>query len=156
MNKENKKRYTDLYLKYQLEKYPSFKDKMNCIPSPKLVENGSNSLTKLIVEFININGYQAERISTTGRMLDNTKVSTDILGGKRTIGSVQWIKGNSTKGSADISATIKGRSIKIEVKWGADRQSEIQKKYQSDIERAGGIYFIAKSFDEFINFYDTL
>ncbi len=30
----------------------------------------------------------------------------------------QWTKGTGTPGSADISATIKGRSVKIEVKYG--------------------------------------
>jgi hypothetical protein len=46
------------------------------------------------------------------------------------VAGIQWTKGTSTAGSADISATIKGRSVKIEVKIGKDRQSEAQKKYQ--------------------------
>jgi hypothetical protein len=57
------------------------------------------------------------------------------------------------KGSADLSATINGRSVKIEVKIGRDKQSEFQKKYQEQIEQAGGIYVIIRSFSEFLNFY---
>jgi hypothetical protein len=67
----------------------------------------------------------------------------------------QWTKGTGTPGSADISATIRGRSVKIEVKYGKDRQSEVQKVYQQMIEDAGGVYYISRTFDDFIEFYDN-
>ena len=121
----------------------------------KFTDKTANSLTKAIVKWINLNGYQAERISTSGRWVDNSKVVTDVLGNQKKIGSGKYIKGSGTKGSADISATIKGRSIKIEVKM-KDKQSEAQKEYQKAIERAGGIYFIAKDFTSFYEFYSTL
>ena len=122
----------------------------------KFTDRTANGLTKAIVKWINLNGYQAERISTSGRWVDNSKVVTDVLGNQKKIGSGKYIKGSGTKGSADISATIKGKSIKIEVKIGKDRQSEAQIEYQKAIERAGGIYFIAKDFDSFYEFYTTL
>ena len=59
-----------------------------------------------------------------------------------------------TKGTADISATIKSLSVKIEVKIGNDRQSEEQKQYEQSIKNAGGYYFIAKDFESFYNWYD--
>lgn len=70
-------------------------------------------------------------------------------------GRIVWRKSNTTKGSADISATIAGRSVKIEVKIGPDRQSEAQRRYQAAIERAGGLYFIAKDFTSFVEWYNT-
>lgn len=121
----------------------------------KYTDKTANGLTKAIVKWINLNGYQAERISTSGRWVDNSKVVTDVLGNSKKIGSGKYIKGSGTKGSADISATIKGRSIKIEVKM-KDKQSEAQIEYQKAIERAGGIYFIAKDFTSFYQFYSTL
>jgi hypothetical protein len=66
----------------------------------------------------------------------------------------KWTKGTGTKGSADISATINGRSVKIEIKYGKDRQSEAQIRYQEMIEKAGGTYLIVKSFDDFIQWFD--
>ena len=39
------------------------------------------------------------------------------------------------------------------VKYGKDKQSEYQKQYQKDIERAGGVYLIARNMDEFIEWY---
>jgi hypothetical protein len=122
----------------------------------KYSDKTANGLTKAIISWINLNGYQAERISTTGRYVDNSKIVTDVLGNRKKIGSGKYIKGTGTNGSADISATIKGKSIKIEVKIGKDKQSEAQIKYQQMIEKAGGIYFIAKNFDDFYNFYITL
>nr|MDQ3022693.1 hypothetical protein [Bacteroidota bacterium] len=74
-------------------------------------------------------------------------------GSTRTIGSTKWIKGTGTNGTADISATIKGRSVKVEVKIGTDKQSSFQKKYQLDIENAGGYYFIARNFQDFYDWY---
>jgi hypothetical protein len=100
----------------------------------------ANGLTKMICDWINYNGGQAERISTTGRYI---------------VAQRKWIKGSGTKGSADISATINGKSIKIEVKIGKDRQSDNQKRYQEMIERAGGIYYIAKDFDSFYEWYNA-
>lgn len=122
----------------------------------KYSDKNANELTKSIIAFIKLKGGQAERINTTGRMIDNRKTYTDPVGFRRQISSMQWIPSTSTKGSADISATIVGRSLKIEVKHGRDRQSEAQRRYQADIERSGGIYFIARTFDEFYKWYNEI
>lgn len=119
----------------------------------KFNDNTANSLTKSIIRWLQLNGWQAERISTTGRYIDNSKIVTDVLGSIKKIGTGKYIKGSGTNGSADISATIKGRSIKIEVKIGKDKQSDAQKEYQKNIEKAGGIYIIASDFDDFIMWY---
>lgn len=129
-------------------KYPNMP--IDYIPLYKYTDKTANGLTRCIIDYLEFNGCQAERISTTGRMVDNTKTFTNVLGITKQIGSKKWIKGSGTKGSADISATINGKSVKIEVKIGKDRQSEHQKKYQESIEKSGGIYWIAKSFEDFI------
>lgn len=59
-----------------------------------------------------------------------------------------------TRGTADIHAIIKGKAVKIEVKIGKDRQSIFQKEYQKNVEKAGGIYYIAKDFDSFYEWYN--
>jgi hypothetical protein len=41
------------------------------------------------------------------------------------------------------------------VKYGKDRQSDAQKVYQKMIEDAGGVYYISRTFDDFIEFYDN-
>ena len=148
MNKQNKAKLQELYLKDFKEKYPSVPE--HCIPMEKFNDTTANGLTKTIIKFIQMIGGQAERVSSMGRMIDNRKVSTDVLGRQRTIGTMKYIPGTSTNGTADISAIYKGISFKIEVKIGKDKQSEAQKKYQKDVERAGAVYIIAKDFDNFI------
>ena len=135
----------------QRRKHPNFPPQ--CLPSIKVSDNSANSLTKCIVNFLNLSGCQAERISTTGRWIDESFTYTNIMGQTRKAGSGRYIKGSGTKGSADISAIINGKSVKIEVKYGKDRQSDDQKKYQENIERAGGVYIIAKDFQSFYDWY---
>ena len=151
MNKENKALLKALELEI-------LKDKSTM--NPRYLEdlltdwndNSANSLTKSIEFYINANGFQAERINTMGVYREGKKIqvgeNTRQLKGT-------WTPSTSTKGSADISATIRGRSVKIEVKYGKDKQSEVQKRYQESIEAAGGTYFIARNFDEFIIFYNN-
>ena len=117
------------------------------IPKTMYKDSTANGLTRAICDYINYNGYQAERINTMGTAREKKTTAGKVIG-------VTWTKGTSTAGSADISATIKGRSVKIEVKIGKDRQSDAQKRYQENIEKAGGIYIIAKDFDSFVEWYN--
>jgi hypothetical protein len=86
-------------------------------------------------------------------MVDGRKQVTDVIGRTKTIGTAKYIPTTGTKGSADISATINGKSVKIEVKIGKDRQSQDQIQYQQRTEQAGGIYLIAKDFQGFYEWY---
>lgn len=132
-------------------KYPEMP--IQYIPRAVYSDTTANKLQKAIIDFLNLSGWQCERISVQGRYIDNSKVVEDCLGRKRKIGSGKYIPSSMQKGSADLSATIAGRSIKIEVKIGKDRQSEAQKQYQQQVEQAGGVYLIAKDFQCFIDWY---
>lgn len=118
-------------------------------------DDSANNLTRCIIDFLKFSGWQAERIANIGRRIDTRCTFADVAGRSRTIGSSKWIKGTGTNGTADISATIKGLSVKIEVKYGRDRQSEAQRTYQSQVQQAGGLYFIASSFEQFLNWYNA-
>lgn len=131
------------------------------VPKRTYTDRTANGLTKCIIEWINLNGGCAERIISTGRMIDHTKVVSNTLGQRMRIGSIGYIPGTTRNGTADVSATLKGVaghviSWKIEVKIGKDRQSEAQRKYQADIERAGGVYTLARDFAGFILEYKRL
>ena len=157
MTKENKAKLEELYINYTKQNYPNFPE--YAIPKEKFSDKTANDLTKTICKFITYIGGQAERISNQGQYRDNTKVVTDVLGRKRTIGSGTWTKGQGTNGTADISSTIPikmkngqtiGLSLKIEVKIGKDRMSQAQGRYKQEIEKTGGRYMIAKDFDSFL------
>lgn len=154
MTKENKKLLEELYLKVTKQNYPNFPE--FAIPPEKFSDKTANDLTKTICKFISYIGGQAERISNQGQYRDNTKVVTDVLGRKRTIGSGTWTKGQGTNGTADISAVYRGKSFKIEVKIGKDRMSQAQLRYKQEVERAGAFYIIARNFDDFIDDFREL
>lgn len=142
----------ELFLSANKQMFPNVPTHARC--APKYNDKTANGLTKCIIDFINLSGGFAERINNTGRQIDKRTTYTDVIGNTKTIGSINWIKGTGTNGTADISATIKGLSIKVEVKIGTDKQSEAQKEYQLKTERSGGIYFIAKDFDSFYNWFN--
>lgn len=124
------------------------------VPKTKFSDNSANNLTRAVIAWIKLHNGQAERINTTGRYLPGKTVQKGFYGSTTTKG--KYIPTTSTPGSADISATIRGRSVKIEIKYGADRQSDAQRKYQQDIEAAGGIYWIVKTFDQFVELWKQL
>lgn len=132
------------------KKHPQF---AKYAPKAKYRDDTANGLTRCILDFLHFNGWQAERINTTGVPIDRRREVTDVLGHTRTIGSIEWRTGGGTNGSADISATIRGQSVKIEVKIGKDKQSEAQRQYQQAVEQAGGLYYIAKDFTSFVAWY---
>lgn len=152
MNKENKARLVAMEREYLQEKYPSVPD--HALAMSKWSDTSANGLTKCVTAWIQMSGFQAERINTMGVYREAAKVK-DVDGISRTVGKGKWTKSTSTAGSADISATIKGRSVKLEIKYGKDVQSDAQKRYQESIERAGGIYLIVRNFDEFVTWWDN-
>jgi hypothetical protein len=145
-----KKEYKAMLHEMKLQRYaithPNYPQ--DYIPKTMYKDSTANGLTRAICDYINYNGYQAERINTMGTAREKKTTAGKVIG-------VTWTKGTSTAGSADISATIKGRSVKIEVKIGKDRQSDAQKRYQESIEKAGGTYYIARNFDSFVEWYEN-
>lgn len=141
-----------LIVEAKKKKYPSIPP--DYIAAVKYRDDTANSLTRCIIDFIRVKGGQSERINCTGRPIDRTQTFIDCLGRQRTIGSIEWIPGTGTKGSADISCCISGLSVKVEVKIGSDRMSQAQKNYQQAVEAAGGIYYIARDFTSFLEWFN--
>ena len=152
MKRENKERMNDLYKLHTKKNHPNYPEKY--IGVYRISDNSTNGLTRCVIDFLTFNGWQAERISSTGRYIDKRKKVTDVVGRTAVIGSGEWIPGTGTKGTADISATINGRSVKIEIKFEKDRQSDAQKRYEDSIVSAGGVYLIVRNFDDFLEWYN--
>ena len=152
-----------LYAKLRTDykaRHPNYPDHLT-LPMRTYKLNTANGLTQAVIEWVKAHGYQAERVSTTGRLIDRSEVVTDVLGFKRRIGSMEWIKGTGTTGSADIHATIPlkhsngfGVSVKIEIKVGKDRLSPAQKKYGEQMELAGGVYLVVKELNDLFQWWD--
>lgn len=107
-------------------------------PKYPKVDN-ANGLTTFVENYIIWDGYRATRISSSGRM----------VGGK-------YIPGRTRKGTADLSATIKGRTVMLEIKVGKDRPSEYQLREQQMERAAGGVYEFVRTPEEFILIYNKI
>ncbi|MFY7898457.1 MAG: VRR-NUC domain-containing protein [Candidatus Planktophila sp.] len=123
------------------KRHPDFPDSFR--PTKKYKTSTANGLTKAVVDFLNFSGHFATRINNQGTWVSD----------KFKKGGGFYRPSTQVKGIADIDALIKGYKVAIEIKIGADRQSEAQKDYQSKIERAGGYYWIVKDFDQFYILY---
>lgn len=125
--------------------YPSTPE--HARPITRYQDGSANNMTKCIIDFLRFKGFQAERINTTGTYRPG-KTVVDVLGRNRTFGG-KYTRSGITRGSADISAVIQGKAVKIEVKHGRDKMSEEQERYRESIEAAGGIYYTAKNYPAF-------
>ncbi|MBT4402013.1 MAG: hypothetical protein HOK84_14205 [Bacteroidetes bacterium] len=116
------------------KRYPNLPE--GAVSAPKYTDKTANGLTKCIIDYIRFSGGYATRINTTGQMRQG-----------------KWVKGTTSKGTADIHACLIGVHYSIEVKIGKDRLSEYQKDTQRKVESAGGIYMIARNFEGFVDHF---
>ena len=107
----------------------------------KYSDTTANALTAAVVDFINLSGGIATRISSEGRYLPSKGIR---------------IPSNTKKGVADVHAVYKGLHLSIEIKIGKDKQSPAQVEMQNRVEAAGGHYYIAKDFQSFYDWITKL
>jgi hypothetical protein len=105
------------------------------LPRSRYSCKDTNSLTRAVIDYINLTGGYAVRIQSQGQ-----------YDSKRGI----WRKGTTRKGTADIIAAIRGRFVSIEIKTGRDKQSEAQRRTETDVKQAGGIYWVIRNFEGFL------
>jgi hypothetical protein len=143
-------RYTTAYRAYQDETAPSMVKDHGYIATTFLKTATANGLTQAICKFLLWSGHRATRINVTGFLEKGAE--TQPSGTVLTVN--KWRKSSTRKGTADISATIRGRAVMIEIKVGRDRPSEAQLKEQALERKAGGVYEFIHTIEEFFTWYD--
>ena len=132
---KNLKELSALATQLKAEKHPDFPP--HALVKKRFKDTTANELTKTIIwDMYHIREGAAYRINN-GAVYDK----------KRGV----YRAGVQKKGVPDIIGIINGRFIGIEVKIGKDRQSADQKEIEKEINAAGGVYFIAKSYDDYLN-----
>ena len=111
------------------------------VPKTKFEDKTANGLTKCVTRCIELHGGYATRIQSQGQYNEH-------LG--------RWTKGTTRKGTADIHAVVSGHHLSIEIKIGNDRISTDQRKTASQIEQAGGCYYVARSYESFWTWFQVL
>jgi hypothetical protein len=144
-----KQRYQSAHEQWFKIKYPeAYKDGYYLEPKIPKVDT-ANGLTTFICNFLSWMNHRATRINVSGRLVDG--VEKQPSGAK--VGVKKWIPSSTRKGTADISATIKGRSVMIEIKVGRDKPRPDQLSEQIRERNAGGIYEFIGTPDEFFDLY---
>lgn len=109
----------------------------HAVPRPKVLsDKDANSLTaSVLFDFIHIRGGYAFRVNNMG-----------VYDAKRGV----YRKGGTVKGIPDVIGLIDGRFIGIEIKFGSDRMSADQMEMKREIESNGGIYIVAKRYEQYV------
>lgn len=118
-------------------KYPT-------VPYPvksKYSDKSANDLTRCIVDYLNLSGHFATRLSSTGTF------RADI--GK-------YIPSQQRVGLPDVFAVVEGHAVLIEIKIGADRLSDAQKRAITCLKRAGACVYVARDFQSFYDWFTAL
>ncbi len=109
----------------------------SALPVTTFTDKTANGLTNAIIyDIMHVRGGAAYRINN-GATYDRAK---NI-----------YRAGVTKRGVPDIIGVLGGRFIGIEVKIGADRQSSHQREVEAEINAARGVYFIAKTYEQYVS-----
>jgi len=151
-----RKEYKRLYIENFARKYPIAYKEQGPPEMKWPVVSKANGLTMAIIRFLTRKGHYANRIGTQGQAQVQKIPRFNIHSQQmQYFEKVKWTKGNTKRGTPDITAIIGGKAVWIEVKIGKDRMSDAQKEQQASIETAGGIYYIATEMQLFYEWYNA-
>ncbi len=102
-------------------------------------DDTASGLTACIVKYASLNGSFASRLNNMGVYRKG-----------------KYTRPTSRRGLPDILITKGGQSIFVEVKVGRDKMSQHQEAVRNDQRKAGGLYMVASSFEQFKAWFDTL
>lgn len=102
----------------------------------KFSEGSANDLTKAIIALFWVCGGRAWRINVGGIYDKKT--------GK-------YRKSGASEGVSDIVGCLNGVMYGVEVKFGNDRQSDNQKKFERELTYSKGVYIIARTLEDVDN-----
>jgi hypothetical protein len=142
LSRDNKKLLKQLKLDHIKKTAPGFFEASGgyAMAVKPYSDDTANGLTRCIEDFINHSGGYCNRVSTTGTM-------------RKIGGQMKWTKGNSNTGAPDLRFIYQSRSGDVEVKIGRDKLSQAQERELQRIKDAGGLAFVAKDFDSFLNWW---
>jgi hypothetical protein len=111
-----------------------------------------NDLTKSIIDWLVLNGHQAQRLNNKGEFVKYPMLTKDCMGNAITIRRTLWVEGASRKSNAKIYCRINGIPIMVDIHA---LHSQASNKYDLK-HRLSVNYWTVKSFDEFMKNYNEL
>lgn len=145
-------RYNDAHRENFQREYPGAWASGHYTPAVTPKWKTANGLTRFVITYLLWTGNRATRISATGRLIDGHETTSSGL----RLSKKKWIPGQTRRGAADVSSTIRGRSVMWEIKIGEDKASAHQLREQALERKAGGEYFFTSTPEEFFEQLDSL
>jgi hypothetical protein len=139
---------TELKFKMDVKNRPSVP--LHAVPRKTFTDKTANGLATAIKAFCDLQGVMCMRSGNEGRYRPGSSV-VDVIGRTRVMKGT-WLPGQNN-GLADITIILKGMTHYVEIKIGKDRQSDVQKTFESMAKKAGASYDIAKSWNDFYKLY---
>src|SRR4249919_787681 len=101
-----REQYQQVHQRFQRANYPTATKDFGCVPTSFPDVRKANGLTRAIINYLTWKGHRATRINSQGQLVKGAErqPSGNILTVR------QWRPGTTRRGTADISATINGRS----------------------------------------------
>ena len=145
-------RYQTAHREFQQREYPSATNDFGHISTNFPDVTTGNGLNRFALMFLKYMGHRATRVNVAGRLVEkSTKTESGAVFMDKT-----WLSSSTRKGSADVSATINGRSCMFEGKAGKDKPRPEQLREQELERKAGGIYEFFNSAEQFLEIYDKI
>lgn len=119
------------------------------LDSRKKKQSPANALTSAVMKYMSALGCAVARINTTG-------IYDEKLGKYRFSGSTNGVEDVNCVLPVHVFGHKLGVTVAIEIKVGNDRMRLEQKQRRENVERAGGHYIIAKTFDQFKQDIDSI
>lgn len=138
LSKFAKERYEQAHEQWYKREYPTAYKDGHYSKAPSIKINSGAAMDNFIVNFIVWSGYSA------------TKVSVMMKNGSK------FIRTGAKPGTFDLTATIKGRSVKLETKHSSDKPSDKQLEMQERERRSGAIAEFIYNVDEAILLFDKI
>lgn len=140
-----KQLYSEAHQRFQTVNYPSATKDFGTIATQFPDVRTANGLTRMIINFLTWEGWRATRTNTQGQYVEQKY--------KGRVVSKGWRPSTTRRGTADISATIKGRSVQLEIKIN-DKPSQYQLDEQARERKAGGVYEFIYNPQQFFEWYE--
>ncbi len=136
---ENAKiRYKAAHQKWQLRSAPQAVKDFGYNKTVYPIINAGSRMDFFIVNFLVWEGWSATKVSVLYKTGD------------------KFIRTGAKPGTFDLTATIKGKSVKLETKHSSDKPSEQQLQMQIRERNAGAVAEFVYSIDEFFEIYDKI
>lgn len=116
---------------------------------PKKKSTPANELTSSVMKYMKSLRCAVARINTTG-------IYDEKLGRYRFSGSTNGVEDVNCVMPVNISGLKVGVTVAVEIKVGKDKMRPEQLERKENVEKAGGHYIVAKTFDQFKEEFDKI